>query len=243
MTTITVVIYNLAYEPRLQTDWGFACLVEGPGLTLLFDTGGKGDLLLQNMRELNIDPRTVDAVFLSHAHGDHTGGLAAFLAANPRVTVYLAASFPAAIKATVRGAGAALVEVTGPLEIGIWAHSTGELGAQIREQALVLETPRGLVVITGCAHPGVVELTRRAQETVEGPVYLALGGFHLGNANAAQIVDTITGLQALGVQHVAPSHCTGAAARCALAEAFGPAYLESGVLVGSCYPLRRLNRL
>ena len=42
MTTITVLYDNLAYEPRLQTDWGFACLVEGPGLTLLFDTGGKG---------------------------------------------------------------------------------------------------------------------------------------------------------------------------------------------------------
>lgn len=229
MFTLTVLYDNVAYDARLQTDWGFACLVEGPGQTLLFDTGGKGDLLLQNMRTLGLDPQAVDAVVLSHLHNDHTGGLAGFLATNPRVTVYLLASFPAALKETVRQAGATLVEVDGPLTLNAWAHSTGALGTQIREQALVLETPRGLVVITGCAHPGIAAMVRQAQMLVSGDVYLALGGFHLRDANAAQISAVITELQALGVQQIAPSHCTGDAARQAFAEAFGPAYLSSGL--------------
>ncbi len=229
MLTITVLYDNVAHDARLQTDWGFACLVEGLEQPLLFDTGGKGDILLRNMRALGLDPRAVRTVVLSHAHGDHTGGLAAFLAENPAVTVYLPQSFPAGIKDTVRQAGATLAEVTEAQEITAGAHTTGELGSQIREQALALETPRGLVVITGCAHPGIVEMVRQAQAEVGGNVYMALGGFHLRDANAGQINTVIADLQALGVRRIAPSHCTGDAARRAFAVAFGADYLESGV--------------
>lgn len=229
MLTITVVYDNVAHDSRLQTDWGFACLVEGLEQPLLFDTGGKGDILLRNMRALGLDPQAVRTVVLSHAHGDHTGGLAAFLAENPDVTVYLPQSFPVNIKDTVRRAGAMLVEVTGPATIAARAYTTGELGGQIREQALVVETPRGLVVITGCAHPGIAALVRQAQVEVGGDVYMALGGFHLRDADAATLATTIAELQGLGVQRIAPSHCTGDAARCAFAEAFGADYLVSGV--------------
>ncbi|HOU14893.1 MAG TPA: MBL fold metallo-hydrolase [Anaerolineae bacterium] len=229
MLTITVLYDNVAHEGRLQTDWGFACLVEGLEQPLLFDTGGKGDILLQNMRALGLDPQAVRIVVLSHAHGDHTGGLTAFLAENPDVTVYLPQSFPANIKDTVRRAGATLVEVSGPADITARAHTTGELGGQIREQALALETPRGLVVVTGCAHPGIVEMVRQAQAELGNDVYMALGGFHLRDANAAQAAAVIAELQSLGVQRIAPSHCTGDAARRAFAEAFGADYLESGV--------------
>jgi len=228
MFTITVLYDNMAYDTRLQTDWGFACLIQGPAQTLLFDTGGKGDILLRNMRALGFAPQVVDAVVLSHAHSDHTGGLAAFLAENPNVTVYLLAAFPAAIKTLVQQAGATLVEVTEPVAIGAWAYSTGALGDAIREQALALATPRGLVVITGCAHPGIAALTRQAQTLVPGDPYLALGGFHLRDATAATIAATSAELQTLGVQHIAPSHCTGDAARRAFADTFGAQYQSSG---------------
>lgn len=229
MLTLTVLYDNVAHDARLQTDWGFACLVEGLAQPLLFDTGGKSDVRLRNMRALGLDPQAVRTVVLSHAHADHTGGLAGFLAENPDVTVYLLASFPAGIKDIVRRAGATLVEVTGPQEIGAEVHTTGELGDPVREQALVLETPRGLVVITGCAHPGIAAMVRQAKATAAGDVTLTLGGFHLRDANAASIAATIAELQDLGVQRIAPSHCTGDAARRAFAAAFEADYLESGV--------------
>ena len=90
-TTITILYdYNPGdSDKRLETAWGFSCLVEGPEKTILFDTGGDSATLLRNMRTLGIDPRDMDVIVISHVHGDHVGGLAGFLEENHAVTVYL----------------------------------------------------------------------------------------------------------------------------------------------------------
>jgi 7,8-dihydropterin-6-yl-methyl-4-(beta-D-ribofuranosyl)aminobenzene 5'-phosphate synthase len=56
-------------------EWGFSALIEADGHRLLFDTGNDPDLVLGNLRKLNIDISDVTEVFLSHNHFDHTGGL------------------------------------------------------------------------------------------------------------------------------------------------------------------------
>ncbi|MEE4265807.1 MAG: MBL fold metallo-hydrolase [Desulfobacteraceae bacterium] len=70
---ITLIYDNVVWDPTLKADWGFACLVETAGQTLLFDTGAKGDILLGNMERLAIDPLAIDATFISHGHWDHSG--------------------------------------------------------------------------------------------------------------------------------------------------------------------------
>ena len=75
---VHVVFNNVPYKEGLETSWGFSCLIEGLDKTVLFDTGGNGDILLSNMQRLGLAPEAVDAVVLSHIHGDHTGGLAPF---------------------------------------------------------------------------------------------------------------------------------------------------------------------
>jgi 7,8-dihydropterin-6-yl-methyl-4-(beta-D-ribofuranosyl)aminobenzene 5'-phosphate synthase len=226
--TFTIVYDNNIYNPALQTDWGFACLVETGEATVLFDTGGKGTILLDNMGELGFDPQAIDVVVLSHIHGDHTGGLRGLLDTGIRPVVYVPASFPASFKDGVR-AVTDVVEVTGPVEILPGVHTTGEVGSGIIEQALVVETGADLVVVTGCAHPGVVEMVRQAKEAVAGEVRLVMGGFHLGDAARAQIEAIIIDLRKLGVQRVAPSHCTGDRARQMFAEAYGDDCTLSGV--------------
>jgi 7,8-dihydropterin-6-yl-methyl-4-(beta-D-ribofuranosyl)aminobenzene 5'-phosphate synthase len=226
--TITVVYDNNRYDSRLQTAWGFGCLVETEKATILFDTGGDGPKLLSNMATLGFEPQSVEVVVLSHMHGDHTGGLGALLGTGARPTVYVPHSFPAGFKADVRSL-TALEEVTGPAEILPGVYTTGEVGSGIVEQALVVETGAGLVIVTGCAHPGIVEMVRRAKEAVAGEVRLVMGGFHLGDAGRARIEAIIADFRELGVQRVAPSHCTGDRARQMFAEAYGDDCTLSGV--------------
>jgi 7,8-dihydropterin-6-yl-methyl-4-(beta-D-ribofuranosyl)aminobenzene 5'-phosphate synthase len=226
--SFTIVYDNNRYDERLQTAWGFSCLVEIGEATVLFDTGGDSPTLLGNMSKLGLDPQAIDAVVLSHAHGDHTGGLGGLLGTGAQPTVYAPAAFSASFKKGVR-ARAELVEVTGPVEILPGFHTTGELGSGIVEQALAVETAEGLVVVTGCAHPGVVELTRRAKESVGGEIYLVMGGFHLGGANRRRIEAIIADFREMGVQNVAPCHCTGDQARKMFADAFGDGCVLAGV--------------
>jgi 7,8-dihydropterin-6-yl-methyl-4-(beta-D-ribofuranosyl)aminobenzene 5'-phosphate synthase len=227
--TLTVVFDNNAFDPRLQTGWGFAAWLEYGGRVVLFDTGADGAVLLDNLTTLGMEPKAIDIVVLSHIHGDHTGGLAGLLAVNPQVTVYLPQAFPAQFKEQVCAAGATVVEVTGPLEIlpGLW--STGQMGTGIVEQALVARTEKGLVVVTGCAHPGVDEMVARAKQVGRDEIALVVGGFHLGGASRGRIEEIIAAFRRLGVQQVAPCHCTGDQARDLFREVYGEEFYACGV--------------
>ncbi len=226
---LTVVFDNNNFLDGLKTSWGFSCLIEGKGKTVLFDTGGDGDILLYNMSRLGIDPDRMDAVVISHSHGDHTGGLASLLEAHSNLEVYLPASSPAGLKDTVRSHGNRLVEVSGSLQICDGIRSTGEMGAEIKEQALVVETEAGLLVITGCAHPGIVEIVGAAKSAGLSEVLLVMGGFHLGAKSGSEIETIIADFKALGVQHVGPCHCTGDKAIRAFRNAYGDDLIKVGV--------------
>jgi|AntAceMinimDraft_9_1070365.scaffolds.fasta_scaffold05751_5 7,8-dihydropterin-6-yl-methyl-4-(beta-D-ribofuranosyl)aminobenzene 5'-phosphate synthase len=225
---LTIVYDNNPYNEQLETRWGFSCLVEGLDKTILFDVGGEGSILLGNMEKLKIDPKAIDIIILSHIHYDHIGGLSSFLEKNSEVTVYLPESLPQSVKRTVKEAGAKLIEVRKPLAICKNVYSTGELGSWIKEQSLIIKTGKGLVVITGCAHPGVVNIVKKAKDMLRKNVYLVLGGFHLCWMNTWQIKGIVKGLKEQGVKKAAPCHCSGDLAR----ELFKKAYGKDFVLMG-----------
>jgi 7,8-dihydropterin-6-yl-methyl-4-(beta-D-ribofuranosyl)aminobenzene 5'-phosphate synthase len=228
MITITIVYDNNRYDGRLTTAWGFSCVIKSPQKTILFDTGGDGVILLHNMAKLDINPKDVDAMVLSHIHGDHVGGLASFLERNSNVTVYMPISFPQNLKDEVRITGAKLEEVDKARELFDGVFTTGELDGGIREQSLVLNTPKGLVVITGCAHPGIVNIAKKAGEITGEKIFLMIGGFHLGGASPSQISHVAESLLQLGVEKVAPCHCSGDQARKMFKEYFGDHYIDCG---------------
>jgi 7,8-dihydropterin-6-yl-methyl-4-(beta-D-ribofuranosyl)aminobenzene 5'-phosphate synthase len=230
--TLSIVYNNVAYDSNLTCSWGMAAVVTGLSKTVLFDTGGNGDVLIANMKKIGLDPKRVDLVVLSHNHGDHTGGLWKFLELNSDVTVYMPASFPSSFERKVERSGARTVRVHDPIEIIPGVYSTGELGKAIHEQALVVESSEGLIVVTGCAHPGIDRIAEMAAtlttKTGDDTVYLITGGFHLGGASERVITKTIEELRELGVIKIAPSHCTGDKAIARFRQEWGDDFLELG---------------
>ena len=184
---ITIIYDNVAWDTRLEADWGFACLVEASGKTILFDTGAKGNILLGNMEKLGIDPGKVDEIFISHSHWDHVGGISDFLIKNP-VKVYIPASCPN------RGFAGQGIRIKEALRIHKNIFSTGELGGI--EQSLVIKQNDNISVIAGCSHPGVREILKAA--SVHGKVNTIIGGLH--GFDEFDLIDNI--------EMICPVHCT-----------------------------------
>ncbi len=227
---LTTIYDNYQVNSVLSTSWGLGCVVQTGHDTILFDTGGDGSILLKNMGLMGIQPTQISKVVLSHIHGDHVGGLSGFLAENPDVTVYIPASFPQSFRETIRSRGANYKDIQEPGKIARGMYSTGELGTGIREQSLIINTPEGIVVMTGCAHPGIVHIVKRAKNLFpEQTIRLVMGGFHLGGASRRQLQEIIASFQELGVQKVAPSHCSGDLCRQLMSQAFAEDFIENGV--------------
>jgi len=215
---------NRRIEEGLKTSWGFACLIQTPDENILFDTGGDPETLFDNMEKMDVDPQSIHKVFISHIHGDHRGGLEGFLAKNPEVTVYLPASFPGEVTETIRNTGASYERVSGAQQIAKHIYSTGELKGSPSEQALIVESGNGLVVITGCAHPGIAGMVKKAKKQRDAEkIHLVMGGFH---QPPPEVIDDFNDM---GVMKVAPSHCTGETMIRRFREAFGGNFVEFGV--------------
>ncbi|UCC22087.1 MAG: MBL fold metallo-hydrolase [Planctomycetota bacterium] len=224
---ITIVCDNNAGKDGLETGWGFSCLVSGGEKTILFDTG-PGRLLLDNMERLEIEPGSIDVVVLSHIHGDHTGGLDGFLGRNPEVSVYLPVSFPKQVKDGVARYGAEVIEVKEPVKICRDVYSVGQVGRLIKEQALVVRTEAGPVLIVGCAHPGVAKFVNASRKLLNSDIFLVIGGFHLEWAAGGRIRRVISALKESGVRYVGACHCCGDKSRRLFEEQFGEKFINLG---------------
>jgi 7,8-dihydropterin-6-yl-methyl-4-(beta-D-ribofuranosyl)aminobenzene 5'-phosphate synthase len=225
---LTIVYDNNAYKESLQTDWGFSCFIQGLEKSILFDTGGKGNILLGNMEKLKISPMDIDLVFLSHYHKDHTGGLSTLLRFNPKIEVWLPKFFPQDFKEQILAAVTSLVEVEGHQKICDGAFTTGVIEGWIKEQSLVLDTTQGLIVVTGCAHPRLINILPKVRNMFGENIHLVLGGFHLAGFQTDEIQEVIDMLNTLKIQKIGPCHCTGDKALRMFAGEYAENFIKAG---------------
>ena len=192
------IVYDSDALQGFEAGWGFSALLSSGGTKVLFDCGWDGHVLRRNLGRLGYGFADIDIVFLSHSHWDHIGGLPEVLQdaiMKDSLKVVLHKDFSKNLKREI-GRRATVLEVDGPMEFapGLW--STGVLGTEIKEHALVMSSGSRGLVLTGCAHPGLRPMVSRAKE-VASPAWL-VGGFH--DALVSDIPD--------GCEKIVPCHCT-----------------------------------
>ena len=109
-------------------------------------------------------------------------------------------------------------------------YTTGSLGTTIQEQSLVLETENGLIVITGCAHPGVVKIIQHVREHFDQEIHMVFGGFHLGGVNDIVLESIISQFRGMEVRKAGPCHCSGERCRELFEKEYAEDFLKLGVV-------------
>lgn len=225
---LTVLYDNTVYQEGLQAEWGFSCLIEGAEKTILFDTGGNPQILKSNCRMLNVDPGRIDMVVISHMHWDHINGLDWLVQENPRLWIFLPDSAEEETVRQLQNKAQRAERVSKRKCLCGGVFSTGTLPHRIPEQSLCLETPQGTVVITGCSHPGIVQILEKARDLSGRSIRLALGGFHLKDHTPEQTLKIIEQIRQLGVEQIGPTHCTGEGAIAAFKQVWGDNFITMG---------------
>lgn len=217
---------------------GFSALIETGGKRILVDSGATGIAVTHNLKLLGIRPEDIDVIVLSHGHNDHTGGLMNFssrIIAHPDAFHKRYLVTPAGVKFDLT----CPVDLEDRVEFhrepvqlaqGVWL--TGEVKRihpwevlnifkierdgrteaddVMDDQGVAISTAKGLVVIAGCSHAGIINTVEQAIE-ISGikDVYCVIGGFHLIGPGEAKIDRTIQELKRLNVIKIVPIHCTG----------------------------------
>jgi 7,8-dihydropterin-6-yl-methyl-4-(beta-D-ribofuranosyl)aminobenzene 5'-phosphate synthase len=269
----------------LIAEHGFSVLVTvakaGHEHRFLFDAGTSPDGVVENMRRLDIDPGSIEAMVCSHGHFDHTTGLDGLIRVLGRTSmpvlihphfwrqrrIALPGREPLEIPTTSRqaltGAGFDIIEEQQPsflfersvLVTGEVPRTTGYepgfppqqawLGGSwqpdplvLDDQALIINVQgKGLVVLTGCGHAGVVNIARYARRLTGGqPLYALLGGFHLNGPLFEPLIPRVLDdLAAMNPGVLVPAHCTGWRAQHAMSARFPTAFIPN--TVGSSFHL------
>ena len=260
---LTILVDAFGSQPELHQDWGYAALVEYAGRRILFDTGNDAAGFEANVRRLGVELSRLDAVVISHRHGDHTAGLRYLLSVNPGVKVYVPddeafggptpaaffrqaepslparmryfnGSLPDVIPHGSAWPDATFVRVADTMEIAPGFRLVRNIAptqpfSETPELSLVIDTPKGQIVVVGCSHPGieriVASVARRDQD-----IFMVVGGLHLVTTPKPEIERLAAALRdTWKIDAIAPGHCSGELTFAILQRIFGKDYRYAGV--------------
>jgi 7,8-dihydropterin-6-yl-methyl-4-(beta-D-ribofuranosyl)aminobenzene 5'-phosphate synthase len=258
---------------------GFSVLIDitagSMSRRLLFDTGVSKDGILKNMKSMNIEPSTIDAIVLSHGHTDHAMGILGLLEESRRkglpFVIHPDAYIPRKLilptgvelhipepkRKDLLDKEVELIESIGPsmlfdgvslvsgevsrtteFEKGFPIHYAMRNGEWVPDpiisddQCVIINTRnKGLVVVTGCGHAGIINILRNAK-ALSGVdrIFFVMGGFHLTGSLFEPIIEpTIKELKTINPSFVVPGHCTGYKAQHKIAVELPNAYVQNSV--------------
>ncbi len=226
---ITILFDNYQFNKKLQSLWGFSCLIE-TNKTILLDTGSNGRVLLQNAKKLNIDFAKIDILFITHPHWDHIGGLDTIIEENPNIELILPNSLSIHLIEDLK----TLVKKVRIIDnnftqFGKNLYSTGVM-EPIGEQSLIIQHNNELFVITGCGHPGIDAIQNKTLSNINKKIKFTIGGFHLLKNTPQEIQKIIHNIQS---DYITATHCTGDIAIKMIKNIYKERFLDGGV--GACF--------
>ena len=256
MQKLKIIVLNDNTAGRwCRAEHGLSYIIEAD-CTVLFDTSSS-DLIAYNAKILNIDLQQIETIVLSHGHDDHTGGLSLFegqqLICHP--DTFLKRTRKS--NGTELGIEWSEKEIRSrfnlvlsrdPIQLSGQIYFLGEIprltefeskttafekadGTDdfvLDDSGLAIVTSKGLVVISGCAHSGICNMTAHAMKvTGIEKVHLVIGGFHLQNDDAIT-QQTIDWMKSMQVAQVIPSHCTSFSSQSAIFKSFRFVPVKSG---------------
>ena len=224
---MTILFDNYNNNPTCQALWGFSAYFEE--YKLFFDTGSNGRILLKNMKELGVNVKEIEYMFITHSHWDHTGGIDSILELNPNITLFIPSSLSKHLINDLKTLAKEVIICTKkPQHLFSKLYTTGLLGKEMPEQSLIIKEDE-TKVITGCGHFGIQHIVRIASEVIDKKIDFAIGGFHLLKSSDEEILDSIKSLKKLGVRKVMPTHCSGDKAIAMFEEEFKENYFTGGI--------------
>ncbi len=261
---LTVLTDNTVPErSEAVGEHGFSAFLETEKGNFLFDTG-RGRTVVHNAAVLKKDLTSINKIVLSHAHGDHTGGLPEVLSTLPSKQINVLAH-PDIFADRFReknnqrtyggipftrgylekmGARFVFNKEYREIEGGVFltgevpretSFETGDMGNRfivrggavepdviLDDQSLVIHTRKGILIVLGCAHAGIVNVVNHTiKMSGEDHIYGIVGGTHIGLSGDEQRDKTVEALKDYAIENLIPAHCTGPETVFRMKEAFG----------------------
>ncbi len=217
--TILPLFEQAVSQDGLIAAHGVSYLIRTDQVNILFDTGFDPDILQNNMQKLGITIHDVDVIVISHDHPDHVGGYQWW----PSHTFSLwttqpdLGDIPVYVPEAMTYPGLSPAVATQPHRIAAGVYTMGtipyrEVASMSKyqlsrvEQALAVNVEGlGLVLISGCGHPGVPNMLNRAAMLFDQPVVGLVGGLHYTNQSKRDLQGNIDLLHAAHLRLLAIS--------------------------------------